>query len=246
MGRRGHDVDECLICHAELEYLEHEEAMECAICHRTFPSNTRCVHGHFVCDDCHRRGLDAIVGVCRAETTSDPIAIMEDLMGQPFCHMNGPEHHTMVGAALLTAYHNAGGELDLGEALKEMLSRGKQVPGGICGMWGCCGAAVSCGIFMSIVTGTNPFSERTFGLCNHMTSEALAAVAKVGGPRCCKRESYLCLLVAACIVREELGVTLTPSRPVCTRAAQNRLCTGLDCPFSPLHAQKEAGATLQG
>jgi hypothetical protein len=29
------------------------------------------------------------------------------LMAMPFCHMHGPEHHVMVGAALLTAYHNA-------------------------------------------------------------------------------------------------------------------------------------------
>ena len=26
------------------------------------------------------------------------------MMAQPFCHMHGPEHHIMVGMALLTAY----------------------------------------------------------------------------------------------------------------------------------------------
>lgn len=31
------------------------------------------------------------------------------------CHMHGPEHHIMVGAALLTAYKNAGGDIDLGK-----------------------------------------------------------------------------------------------------------------------------------
>ena len=50
--------------------------------------------------------------------------------------MHGPEHHVMVGSALLAAYKNAGGEIDLPEALLEMMNRGKAVPGGVCGFWG--------------------------------------------------------------------------------------------------------------
>ena len=43
--------------------------------------------------------------------------------------MHGPEHHVLVGSALLTAYKNCGGDLDLNEALSLMEERGKQVPG---------------------------------------------------------------------------------------------------------------------
>ena len=71
-------------------------------------------------------------------------------MSMSFCHMHGPEHHIMVGAALLTAYKNAGGNIDLNKALLEMYSRGKDVPGGVCGFWGACGAAISTGMYMSI------------------------------------------------------------------------------------------------
>ena len=60
----------------------------------------------------------------------------ETMMALPFCHMHGPEHHVMVGAALLTAYKNAGGDIDLPDALGEMMRRGKSVPGGACGFWG--------------------------------------------------------------------------------------------------------------
>ena len=42
----------------------------------------------------------------------------------------------MVGSALLVAYKNAGGEIDLPEALLEMMNRGKAVPGGACGFVG--------------------------------------------------------------------------------------------------------------
>ena len=148
--------EECLICKAPLEYLTRDEMMECAICHKPEPSKTRCVEGHYVCSDCHTRGMDSIFGLCLSETSRDPIAILEKMMSMPFCHMHGPEHHVMVGSALLTAYKNAGGDIDLPNALQEMYSRGRAVPGGACGFWGACGAGISAGQFVAIATASTP------------------------------------------------------------------------------------------
>ena len=146
--------EECLICKAPLEYLVRDEDMECAICHKKESSKTRCVNGHYVCNDCHTQGMDTIFGLCLAETSADPAAILRRMMDLSFCHMHGPEHHVMVGAALLTAYKNAGGKLDLESALREMYSRGKAVPGGACGFWGACGAGISAGQFLAIATAS--------------------------------------------------------------------------------------------
>lgn len=145
--------EECLICKDRLEYLKADVLMECAICHKKENSKTRCVRGHYVCNECHTQGMDAIVGLCMAETSKNPVAIIEKMMQMPFCHMHGPEHHVMVGAALLTAFKSAGGEIDLRAALAEMVNRGKSVPGGACGFWGACGAGVSTGMFVSIISG---------------------------------------------------------------------------------------------
>ena len=152
------NTEECLICQAPLEYLTEGEVMECAICHKKERSKTRCVNGHYVCSDCHTQGMDSIFGVCLAETSTDPVAILRQMMDMPFCHMHGPEHHVMVGAALLTAYRNAGGQLDLEKALREMYSRGKEVPGGACGFWGACGAGISAGQFLAIATESTPLA----------------------------------------------------------------------------------------
>ena len=95
--------EECLICGASLEYLESDMMMECVLCHKQEPSKTRCIRGHYVCSDCHTAGMDSIIAMCLTETSKDPIAILEKMMSQPFCHMHGPEHHVLVGAALLTA-----------------------------------------------------------------------------------------------------------------------------------------------
>ena len=74
--------EECLICGAPLEYLEQDTLMECVLCHKKEPSKTRCVEGHYVCNSCHTAGMDSIVALCMAETSKDPIAILEKMMSQ--------------------------------------------------------------------------------------------------------------------------------------------------------------------
>lgn len=227
--------EECLICGAPLEYLDQDTLMECAICHKQEPSKTRCVNGHYVCNDCHTRGIDSVIVVCLGDTSRNPIAVLEHLMSMPFCHMHGPEHHVLVGSALLTAYKNAGGDIDLRPALTEMLKRGGEIPGGACGYWGACGAAISTGMYVSIVTKNTPLSTDSWRLSNLMTSKALEQVAMNGGPRCCKRDSYLSVLAAIDFTKEHLGVTMEKPQVQCSRSQYNNQCIGKKCPFSPQH-----------
>ena len=227
--------EECLICKAPLEYLETDEMMECAICHKKEESKTRCVEGHYVCSECHTKGMDAIVGLCLNETSSSPIEILEKMMAQPFCHMHGPEHHVMVGSALLTAYKNAGGDIDLRQALTEMMNRGKSVPGGACGFWGACGAGISAGMFVSIISKSTPLTVEPFGLSNLMTARALEQIGTVGGPRCCKRDSYLSILAAIDFTKEHFSIEMKKPEVVCGHSAQNNQCIGKRCPFAKVN-----------
>ena len=178
-----------------------------------------------------------LVSLCLEDTSCNPIEILERLMSQPECHMHGPEHHVLVGAALLTAYNNClpdSAKLDMKSALDEVVKRGQQVPGGACGYMGACGASISTGIFMSIVTRNTPFSTDTWRLCNLMTSRALEQVAENGGPRCCKRDSYLSVLTAIDFVKENLGVEMEKPEVRCSRSQINEQCIGKKCPFSPI------------
>lgn len=223
--------EECLICKSPLEYLNEDIQMECAFCHKVQNSKTRCINGHFVCDDCHTRGVDRIFTLCKAEKSRDPIIILEKLMSQPFCHMHGPEHHIMVGAALLTAYKNSGGTIDLDKALAEIHKRGKAVPGGACGFWGACGAGVSAGMYISIVTGSTPLANEAWGLSNRMTSVALGKIGEIGGPRCCKRDSYLAVLSAVKFTKENLRIEMETHDVFCSRFQLNNQCISSRCPF---------------
>lgn len=224
--------EECLICAAPLEYLEKDELMECALCHKKENSKTRCIEGHYVCNECHTNGMDSIIGLCMKEKSKDPVEIINNMMEQPFCHMHGPEHHVMVGAALLTAYKNADGEIDLYDALIEMMNRGRSVPGGACGFWGACGAGISAGMFISIISKSTPLKNEPFGFSNLMTSAALEKIGEVGGPRCCKRDSYLSILAAVDFVKEHFQIDMEKPEIVCGFSAQNNQCIGKRCPFS--------------
>ncbi len=224
--------EECLICGSPLEYLETGTEMECAVCHKKEESKTRCVSGHYVCNECHTQGVDTIFGVCLAEASKNPYEIYEKIVSLPFCHMHGPEHHIIVGACLLTTYKNAGGDIDLEKALSEMQSRGRKVPGGACGFWGACGAAISAGMFVSIVTGATPLSGKEWGLSNLMTSKVLDAIGTVGGPRCCKRNSYLAITKAVEIVRDNLNIEMDIPNIKCHHYSKNNQCLGKRCPFN--------------
>lgn len=225
--------EECLICGAALEYLSAPETMQCAICRKEATSDVRCVEGHYVCDACHSTGVDSIVNLCLNETSNNPVVILEKMMSMPFCHMHGPEHHIMVGAALLTAYSNAGGVVNLETAIPEMIRRGKQVPGGVCGSWGACGASLSTGMYVSIITRNTPLSTLSWQLSNQMTSDALAQVAKHGGPRCCKRDSYLSIEAAVAFTAKHFGIEMAQMPIACTRSSNNNQCVGNRCPFFP-------------
>jgi hypothetical protein len=169
------------------------------------------------------------------EISKDPIAIIEKMMTMPFCHMHGPEHHVMVGSALLTAYKNAGGNINLHSALIEMMNRGKSVPGGACGFWGACGAGISSGMFISIISKSTPLANEPFALSHQMTAKSLGQIGEIGGPRCCKRDSFLSILAAVDYVKDHFSVEMEKPEVVCQFSSQNNQCIGKRCPFSKVN-----------
>ena len=218
----------CLVCGRDLEYLDAPEELTCSLCGAQVSADVRCVAGHFVCDRCHAAGAnDLIERVCTATDIAEPLAIACLLMAHPAVKMHGPEHHFLVPAALLAAYCNLTGRQDEKEAwIKKARTRAETVPGGACG------AAVGTGIYVAIVTGSTPLAGEAWQLANEMTARALSAIARYGGPRCCKRDSWLAIKEAVVFSREKLGITLPLDEDhVCTFSAINRECRKEACLF---------------
>ena len=197
-------------------------------------STAACPSGHYVCDTCHAAsGAEVIERLCAASSSTDPVALATELMRSPAVAMHGPEHHFLVPAVLLTAFDNAWGATERKAAdLAEARRRAARVPGGFCGTHGNCGAAVGTGIFWSIATGATPLSEVAWGQSNRITAGALLSIANHGGPRCCKRDTYLALALAMTDVeRFAPGTPWTASAPRCEHSERNRQCRGERCPF---------------
>ena len=170
---------------------------------------------------------------CLASAVTDPVALATGLMQHPKVKMHGPEHHFLVPAALLTAYDNLRGDPSAKAShLREARRRAETVIGGMCGFHGACGAAIGIGIFVSLVTGATPLAREAWSLSNLATSEALAVIARRGGPRCCKRDTWLAILAAVRFARAHLGVTLPLGpRDPCGFSGKNRECLEQRCPF---------------
>ena len=209
--------------------------MRCEICGKSFEGHAVCENGHYVCDACHASPAEGVVrSVVLNSPSKNPVDIADEIMASSFVHMHGPEHHFIVGASLLCAYSNTYGGVDLETALNAVISRGKKVPGGFCGMAGCCGAAVSAGIFLSVILKATPMSKEEWALSNLMTSRCLEAVSRLGGPRCCKRDSYTTILAAAEFLREEIGKPLGVSDEIlCSHFGDNAECLKVECPYFP-------------
>ena len=209
--------------------------MRCEICGKSFEGHAVCENGHYVCDACHASPAEGVVrSVVLNSSSKNPVDIADEIMASSFVHMHGPEHHFIVGASLLCAFCNTYGEVALENALNAVISRGKKVPGGFCGMAGCCGAAVSAGIFLSVILKATPMSKEEWALSNRMTSRCLEAVSRIGGPRCCKRDSYTTILAAAEFLREELGKPLGVSDEIlCSHFGENAECLKVECPYFP-------------
>lgn len=223
--------EECLICKEPLVYLNEAINMKCYICGREELSTAKCKSGHFVCDKCHSAGVPLIKEICINSNSKNPIEITEEIMSKSFIHMHGPEHHVLVGSALLTAYKNSGGNIDLRKSLEEMEKRGSQVPGGTCGFWGACGASISLGIFISIITGATPLTNNSWKLSNLATSKALTKVSEIGGPRCCKRNSFIAIETAINFVEDNMGIKMENESIKCKFKEKNNQCIKNRCPY---------------
>ena len=149
--------------------------------------------------------------------------------------MHAPVHHYLVPAVLLTFCRQAQGhgravlERDLALALE----RAKSVPGGSCGFYGACGACIGVGIFWSIIMDATPLSTQSWSCCNQATGEALLAIASVGGPRCCKRCTYLSIMSTVPRLQRVLGLEVSANTPICRFHEQNEECLNANCPYFP-------------
>jgi len=224
----------CLICGEELTYEIDYTQPECFLCHKSYQSNVKCKNGHFVCDQCHNVSAnDLIQSFSVNSELKDPVRLATILMNSPKLQMHGPEHHFLVPAVLLAAYYNVKGDPEQKRRkIKVARERSSNILGGFCGFYGDCGAAVGTGIFVSLVTEATPLSTKDWRLSNMMTSKSLYSVAIHGGPRCCKKNTFLSIIEAVKFLKENFNVTMQIDKKIrCVFSPLNNECLKEKCLF---------------
>ena len=86
-------------------------------------------------------------------------------------------------------------------------------------------------MFISIISGATPLKNEPWGLANKMTSKALDAIGSIGGPRCCKRDSYIAIISAIDYVAENFNIQMEKSVIKCIHSDKNIQCIKERCPF---------------
>ncbi|MPM44525.1 hypothetical protein SDC9_91203 [bioreactor metagenome] len=221
----------CVACGSELAYSEQPSQEKCLVCGQTFETNVKCKNGHYVCDNCHRADiLTKVERYLHNTTEQDPIALAKNVFDLPDLKMHGPEYHSIVPAILVTAYQNKNGIYDPA-AVKEAIRRGKEIAGGSCGYSGGCGAALGTGIAVSIIEKATPMSTAPRGNALKASGQALLAISRHGGPRCCKRDAVTSM--ETFIQNSDYFHGVKISSYVCKQFVNNKDCLGINCPYFP-------------
>lgn len=226
----------CLLCGSPLVYSEEVHAYTCELCKEQFESEAACEQGHFICNACHCTSANELIEkVCIHSASTKPVDLAVSLMNAPPISMHGPEHHLLVPAVLLTAYYNqAGNAQEKNRKLRVARQRAENVLGGYCGFYGACGAGIGTGIFISLITDSTPLSGESWGLANQMTAESLRCIGALGGPRCCKRDTFMALKTAKKFLSQNYQVALdVPDTITCEYGHLNLECLKEKCPFHP-------------
>ena len=201
-----------------------------------------------------RNHLPKVLEVILSRREKDPVVLFENVMKEieRFWHpapnpkapilrkmpMNGPWHHAIVPAVLIAALRNNGYPFT-DEHISEAFHRGSMIPEGSCGFLGACGTAIGIGVAVSIVSGATPYHGEERSLALKHTGEMMVELAKEGGPRCSKLSSYLTILHAVRVFKEEFGYELPVPSPEelqgrCPFWTRNPTCHLVKCRFNPL------------
>ncbi len=220
----------CPICNKKL--VEKRLEATCSFCGTVEETEYICPNMHFQCEDCRLADQTEIIErVCLNSKSEDPVAMANLIMKHPSFNQYGIEHHELVAPVLLAALRNLEKvEISNGK-IKASIKRGNKIPYGGCGSMGTCGACVSAGISMAILTGSNYLKNTERNLTIKATADALLKLNELGGPRCCKFSTYAGILSVWDIAQNDLKFDLPGLEIQCDFKDKLKECHSDKCPY---------------
>ena len=225
-------VTGCMRCGSPLVYLEQDLEKTCCYCGNMFQANAVCEKGHFVCDKCHNGdALEVVKHLCLTTRETDMIELMNTIRSHPLIPLHGPEHHFALPGVMVATYRNLGGNVDRQDIITA-IDRGKSIPGGTCGFWGACGAPLGAGIGFGIMLKSNPVKPFERQIVQKITGKIIDELGTLQASRCCQRETWTTLKMAALFSKEFLPIPLRAEGSTrCFQKKFNNECPGKLCPY---------------
>jgi hypothetical protein len=172
------------------------------------------------------------------------LAMLTTIRSHPAVPMHGPEHHAMVPGVILSCCRNSGGPVS-DEDILAGIGRGSKVPGGACGFWGSCGAAIGAGIAAALILDATPLTPHPRQKAQAFSADVLSGIAKIVGGRCCQRETWLALSRTAALSVEYFDIALLAENDLhCNQYATNRECIRKQCPLWEKRVQKSQSTVI--
>ena len=232
-----HDMA-CMVCGAELVYDKSAKDQVCIYCGQNEKSAIYCAKDHFVCDHCHSRDAIAFLErLAKVDGSIDPMVVVDRALSHPSFKFHGPEHHSLIPAAVLIAMKNReitrpDGSQITNDVILEGIRRGSKIPGGFCGYAGTCGACVGAGVTVALFVGSTPTKGPERLVAHKATSTALY-LSQDGLRRCCKRATYYGMKAALDLLRDEYDIDLgePPEPKSCKYSTKSRDCEEESCSF---------------
>ncbi|MDH3349251.1 MAG: DUF5714 domain-containing protein [Desulfobulbaceae bacterium] len=222
----------CMQCGSEIIYEKNSTKRSCSFCGITEQSNSTCKNNHYICDSCHKQEAMTIINhICLTSKDKDLFSLFSTIRNHPAIPLHGPEHHSLIPGIILAVYRNNGGEID-DETIKNGIERAKKIPGGVCGFWGSCGAAIGAGIATAMILNATPLTAVSRQKAQNLTAKILTAISQIKGGRCCQRESWITLSQTALLSQEFLGIALPANHQIrCNQYHENKECIKVQCPL---------------
>lgn len=170
---------------------------------------------------------------CTQYQGNKPLELAVEIMNHPIIRMHGAEHHYLTPAVLLTVFNNLTKKYpNLSEKLDELEEYINNNAPKSCSLEaGTCGAAIGSGVFFINFMQDQFVPEVLDRLSSYIQTESIRQIDEIGLSRCCKRDTYISLMVASTVMRENLNIEIETSEPKCTFSLRNKSCGMEDCPF---------------
>jgi hypothetical protein len=226
-------VSLCSLCGRKFHLLANAVNRPCAICGSPTSVRYLCESDHAICASCFTAPyLTYIAGMIDTPgITRDPIEAFLVLRRGYAFPIHGPEHHALVAAALLFAYHRCTGEPSR-ETIFNAIQQAAVLPMGSCGIWGACSAALGVGVAYGTILQATPMQGAVRGAMQHIVANILGRIGEYHAPRCCRRETLTALQVACEESAALLPITMVTQVDCrCDQAPSQVDCLRERCPF---------------